>query len=55
MNSLTKKTKNKQKNQPTRDIEEFFSRAKNPAYRLRRAILKKREELFKNTKTDWGL
>jgi len=50
MNSLTKK-----KNQPTRDIEEFFRRAKNPAYRLKQAILKRRQELLKQTKTDLGL
>jgi len=39
----------------TRQFEKMLERAKNPAYRLRQAILKKREQDKQNIKSDLGI
>lgn len=47
--------KPKEKNQITQMVEKAIARTKNPAYRLRQALIKAREEHIKQIKEDAGL
>ena len=42
-------------NQITRMLEKALSNVKNPAYRIKQALIKMREERIKQVKTDAGL
>jgi len=45
----------KEKNQITQMLEKALSKVKNPAYKIRQAIIKMREEDIKQVKKDAGL
>jgi len=54
-NQIKPQLKTKELSESGKYFEEIFNKAKNPAYRLRELIRKRREENIKKVKQDWGI